>query len=198
MTEPTDKDVKAAKKHLRTRLQTLLMDMPGHHVAHASAAIAQAVTALPEFARARSVMIFIPIAGEIDTRPIAQAVWDAGKTLLAPKVVWDTHSMVALPCRSFEDGMVTGRYGLLEPDTGAPVPPDAIDLILVPGLAFDRQGRRLGRGAGFYDHFLASPGLHAVTCAVAFHQQLVPEVPANRYDWPIQMLVTDREVLRFT
>jgi len=197
MTKPNDKAVRQAKKELRSRLQQMLLAMPPAQIARRSEKICRNVAALPEFQQARTVMVFIPIAGEVDTRGIAQAAWKAHKTVLVPKVVWDTHDMVALPCRSFEDGMVTGRYGLTEPSAGRPFRPDAIDMVIVPGLAFDRKGGRLGRGAGFYDHFLSTQGLRAIPCAVAFDTQLVPAVPTSRYDWPVQMLVTDKEVLRF-
>ncbi|MCY2930732.1 MAG: 5-formyltetrahydrofolate cyclo-ligase [Planctomycetota bacterium] len=198
MTHDDDKALKAQKKQLRSQMQQALLAMTSEQVSQASEALCRRVTALPEFVQAASVMVFIPIAGEVATLGIAQAAWAAGKTVLAPKIVWNTHEMVALPCRSFQEGMVTARYGLLEPREGTPHRPDAIDLVIVPGLAFDRHGRRLGRGAGFYDNFLATPGLRAVTCAVAFDRQLVRAVPAGRYDWPVQMLVTDTQVLRFT
>lgn len=193
-----DKEVKARKKQLRSRMQQTLLALSSDQQRQKSQAICRQVIALPEYVQARSIMLFIPIAGEVATLGIAQAAWADDKIVLVPKIVWDSHEMVALPCRSFEEDMVTGRYGLLEPREGLPYRPDAIDLVIVPGLAFDRQGGRLGRGAGFYDNFLAVPGLRAVTCAVAFDDQLVSDVPANRYDWPIHMLVTDTEVLRFT
>ncbi len=198
MTPIDDKAVKAQKKHLRSHMQQVLLALSDEQVQQRSRAICQHVISLPEFVQARSIMLFIPIAGEVATLGIAQAAWASDKTVLVPKIIWDTHEMVALPCRSFHEDMVTARYGLLEPREGMPCRPDAIDLMVVPGLAFDRHGRRLGRGAGFYDNFLATPGIRAVTCAVAFADQLVQAVPANRYDWPIQMLVTDKEVLRFT
>ena len=198
MTHVDDKAVKAQKKQLRSQMQQTLLAMTDEQGQHKSQAICRGVTALPEYAQACSVMLFIPIAGEVATLEIAQAAWKAGKTVLVPKIIWDTHEMVALPCRSFQEGMVTARYGLLEPREGVPFRPDAIDLVVVPGLAFDRKGRRLGRGAGFYDNFLATPGLRAVSCAVAFSDQLVRAVPATRYDWPVHLLVTDTEILRFT
>jgi 5-formyltetrahydrofolate cyclo-ligase len=68
---------------------------------------------------------------------------------------------------------------------------------VVPGLAFDRQGNRLGQGAGFYDRFLATDGMRATTCGLAFAEQMIDSVPVGPDDWPMDVVVTDHEMLRF-
>ena len=105
--------------------------------------------------------------------------------------------MIALPYRSLDDSMSVGRYDIEEPADGEPWPADNIDLIVVPGLAFDTSGGRLGKGGGFYDRFLVQPGMHALTCAVAFAEQMIETVPAEPHDRRVDMLVTDEAVLRF-
>ena len=97
--------------------------------------------------------------------------------------------------QSVDAGLIAGRHGIREPaaDVSA-VPPGEIDLVLVPGLAFDEAGRRLGRGAGYYDRFLAP--LSVATVGVAFELQLVPEVPAGSGDVPVGAIVTERRFIR--
>lgn len=191
-----DRGTRESKKLLRGQVRRVLLAISPAEHERRSVAICRSVVSLPEFERSGCVMIFIPIAGEVDTLAIAEAAWSSGKAVLAPRVVWNTHEMLALPCRSFEEGMVIGRYGLNEPQAAPPTPVEQIDFVVAPGLAFDRAGKRLGRGAGFYDRFLSADGFRAVTCAVAFSEQLVDEVPAGPHDWPVQILVTDKEVLR--
>ena len=70
-------------------------------------------------------------------------------------------------------------------------------LVIVPAIAFDRQGNRLGRGAGFYDRFLASPHFRGLAVGIAFREQVVAEIPVTEHDVPMHVLVTDEEVLRF-
>ena len=168
-------------------------------VAHAkSMAASKRLLALPEFDRARVVMIYLPLPGELDVTPIALRGWQEQKVIAAPKTSWDDRHIIPLEIRSLETGLVTGNYGLREPADGEPIPPDLLDLVIVPGLAFDRKGNRLGRGAGFYDRFLASPHLRAVTVGMAWREQVVEKVPVKKNDIPVHMLVTDEEALRFS
>jgi 5-formyltetrahydrofolate cyclo-ligase len=184
------------KHRLRGEMKAALAAMPAEAAAQLSLAACRSLLALPEYARARSVMLYAPIPGEVDCRPIAVAGWKDGKTVLLPRVTWAKRHMVAVPVHSLDQKLVTGRNGLREPD-GEPWPVEKIDLIVVPGLAYDRHGNRLGRGGGFYDRFLARPGLAARTCGLAFSVQVVRELPIHPNDYPVKVLVTDKEVLRF-
>jgi len=76
------------------------------------------------------------------------------------------------------------------------VPHEDIDLVIVPGLGFDRQGNRLGRGGAYYDRFLASPGMHAKKWAVAFAEQILDAVPHDDKDIPVDAIITDAGILR--
>jgi 5-formyltetrahydrofolate cyclo-ligase len=105
--------------------------------------------------------------------------------------------MAAMEIRSLRDGLTLGRLGIHEPAGGQPWLVEAIDFIVVPALAFDHRGYRLGRGGGFYDRFLALPDLRAVTCGLGFAEQVVDEVPVAPHDRPVKLLVTDKGVLRF-
>jgi len=87
--------------------------------------------------------------------------------------------------------------GLREPVEGMPVPVSDIDLVIVPGLGFDEQGNRLGRGRGFYDRFLSHRDFRGTACALAFEEQVVPAVPTGEGDMGVDMLVTDVRVRRF-
>ena len=105
--------------------------------------------------------------------------------------------MRAIEIHSLEEGVARTPRGLREPTNGHVRNIEEIDLIVVPALAYDRTGNRLGRGAGLYDRFLSAAGCHAVTCGLAFAEQLVAHVPVRSHDHPVDLLVTDEEVLRF-
>jgi len=178
-------------------MKAALGAMKADDMAEMSRAACELLLALGEYRLARSVMLYAPIAGEVDCRPVAVAGWKDGKTVLLPRVTWASRHMVAVPVDSLDHPVVTGRNGLREPE-GEPWPIERIDLIVVPGLAYDRSGNRLGRGGGFYDRFLANPSLAAHTCGLAFSIQVVRELPVRPNDYPVKVLVTDKEVLRFT
>lgn len=187
------------KKKLRQQVRAVLERMTAADRADKSGRAQRSLTALPEFARARSVMIYLPMVEEARTDEIAQAAWAAGKRVLAPRVDLPTRSMDALEIYSLTRDLSPGPYDILQPTRGEPCPPGQIDLIVVPALAFCRNGGRLGRGAGFYDRFLlqARKMDGPVACGLAFDEQLIPEVPMFDHDQWLDMLVTDREVLRF-
>ncbi len=152
---------------------------------------------LPEFIAADCVMIFLSLADEVDTAAVALAAWQMNKTVCAPQVNWEHHRLMPVEITSLDTNVKVGLYNLPEPTEGRPIPLDMLSMVVVPGVAFDHKGRRLGRGGGFYDRFLATSGLTAVTCGLALHEQIVDDLAAEPHDRSVQMLVTDEEVLRF-
>jgi 5-formyltetrahydrofolate cyclo-ligase len=156
----------------------------------------EALTALPEFERARAVMLYLPIPGEVDVLPAGLDAWRAGKTVVVPKVSWKQRHMIPVVCESMDDEFEVDNVGLRTPRNGRPWPLEDVDLVVVPALAYDRSGNRLGRGGGFYDRFLAEPMVSAVTAGLAFTQQLLDTLPVDHHDRPVDLLVTADTVLR--
>lgn len=186
------------KARLRREIRRTLAEMPADVAAAKSRSACDKLTALDAFRSAASVMVYLHIPDEVDTTRIVRAAWDAGKRVLVPSVSWTQREMAAVVLHSLaEEDLARDRYGVRTPAGGVEYPPAEIDFIAVPALAYDRIGNRLGRGAGFYDRFLSRPGVHAVTCGLAFAEQVVDSVPVRANDWPVRMLVTDTEVLEF-
>jgi len=185
------------KKHLRVEMKEKLAAMSSQAANEKSYAACMLLTGLPEFRNADVVMLYLPIPQEVDPAEVALHAWQQEKTVLAPKVNWDQRHMLAVRIQSLSDDVVTGRYGVPEPAEGPVWPVQDIDFIIVLALAYDRSGARLGRGGGFYDRFLAEPGMRAITCGLSFAEQLVNELPADKHDRPMDILVTNKEVLRF-
>lgn len=186
-----------AKQRIRTEMRQQLAAMDPEIRGIKGCLASEKVIKLPEFHAAKVVMIFLNTETEIDTVAIALATWAAEKTVLVPRVNISKRHMIALECKSLHAGLMPGSYGILEPENGEPWPIESIDLVVVPGLAFDRRGNRLGQGAGFYDRFLATEGFRATTCAIAFAEQMIDSVPVGPDDWPMDVIVTDHEMIRF-
>lgn len=142
-------------------------------------------------------MLFLSMSLEVDTRQLALQAWADLKRVLAPRVTWDQRRMLPIEIQSLASGVQEGYMGIREPVEGMPVPVSYIDLVVVPGLAFDDRGDRLGRGRGFYDRFLAHPDFRGVSCGLAFELQCVETLPTGPTDMPVDMLVTDEKVRRF-
>ncbi len=157
----------------------------------------QALVDLDAFKNAGVIMLYLPIPNEVDPIQAVLAAWQQEKTVLMPKVSLEQRHLIALRCTSLDDEFEAGPLGTRHPAAGQPWPADNIDLVIVPALAYDRTGNRLGRGGGFYDKFLSEPGINAIKCGLAFDEQVLDEIPTQSHDQPVDMLVTDKEVLTF-
>jgi 5-formyltetrahydrofolate cyclo-ligase len=186
------------KSIVRRQLRELLASLPADQRHRLSVAACSLLSSTPEFQNARCVMLFLSTPHEVDTAPLALKAWQAGKTVVVPKVSWDQRRMLPIEISGLQDAaFTTTGPGIREPIGGMPIPISMIDLVVVPGLGFTEQGYRIGRGMGFYDRFLAQNDFLGIACGLAFDQQVLPEIPLLDHDVPLGMLVTDRGIRRF-
>jgi 5-formyltetrahydrofolate cyclo-ligase len=143
-----------------------------------------------------SVALYAAVPGEVPTGRIREAYLAAGVKICYPRVT-GKGTIAFYPHRE-GDGWEQGPYGIPEPPRRRGVRPHGtgFDLVVVPGVAFDRKGRRLGHGYGYYDRFLATLPDEAVRVGIAFLHQVVPEVPVDAWDVPVHTLVTEEGVIR--
>lgn len=152
--------------------------------------------ALPEVEAAACVLAFWSFGSEVSTAALIDALLDRGTVVALPRIA-DGELKAAAYRRG--DPLVHTSFGAFEPERGAVVDPATIDAIAVPGVAFDRAGRRVGYGGGFYDRFLARTREDAARIAVAFALQLSPPgeaLPAGHHDLTVHLVVTESEVVR--
>lgn len=162
----------------------------------ASAAIAARVAALAEFAAARSVLLTLPFRSEWDTLPLVRAALAAGKTVSVPRVDKGARMLAVHAIADPQADVVASDQGIPEPRASCPrVRYDAIDFVLVPGVAFDATGRRLGYGGGYYDRLLPLLDAEAARIAGAFELQIVDHVPSAPHDRPVDAIVTESRTL---
>jgi len=183
---PTKVDLRAAILAQRNELSPA--DINEH-----SAVIARRVTALPIFTAARTICSFMAFGSEVRTAEIIHAALDAGKRLALPRALMDERRLV-LHRIDDPDRLRPGPYGILEPAPDATIiDPAEVELFIVPGAVFDSTGNRIGYGAGFYDMLLVSSDGWRV--AVAFALQVVPHVPADEHDMPMDLIVTEQGII---
>jgi 5-formyltetrahydrofolate cyclo-ligase len=143
----------------------------------------------------RKLALYAAVRGEAGTSLIRAVYLSAGAHLFYP-CVKDDGSLSFFP-HGEKDGWIQGRFGVPEPAkaNGASGFREGFDIVVVPGLAYDRQGRRLGQGHGYYDRFLRGLAGSSVKVGLAFPWQIVLEVPVNDRDVPVDVVVTELEVL---
>ena len=161
-----------------------------------AASVCDNVTCIPEFRDAACVALFASLPDEVSTRPLFDASREDGKRCLLPRVI-EMGELEFAEVARWED-LRRGRYDVPEPPAGS-IPASLSDasVVVVPGVAFDGSGGRLGRGAGYYDRALS--GLDRAGClviGVGLARQRVDEVPRGDFDQIVDVVVTEREVLR--
>lgn len=151
----------------------------------ASAAIFSAVERLPEFRAARTVAVFAALPDEPATDEVL-ARWASTRRVVLPRVEGDAMRFYA--CRP--DALVFGAFGILEPQGERPCPAGEIDLVVCPGVAFTADGRRLGRGRGYYDRYLGDPAFRGFRVGVCYAHQLVDDLPVEPHDMRMDRVIT--------
>jgi 5-formyltetrahydrofolate cyclo-ligase len=185
------------KKDMRREVKAALADMDDHARHEASVRACARLTELYEFAHASVVMLYMPLVTEVDVTPLALKSFQQGKTVCVPKMDWDRNEIIPVEVMSFDDRVMNvDEHGIRVPKDGRAVSPSLIDLVVVPGIAFDVQGNRLGRGGGHYDRFLARLKAGATKVAIAFDNQIVDQVPTLAHDMPVDIVVTERRMTK--
>ncbi len=185
-----------AKVELRKRLRALRATTPESACAERSARIVSSLVAMPAIESASRVALFWPIVArhEVDLRVLDASLRARGVTLAYPSIDPETRDMTFRVTARREDLEERG-FGFEEPAQGAPVI-EALDVIIVPALAVEPRGHRLGYGAGFYDRTLPHWSPPALKVAVVFDYQLLVELPFTETDVAMDWIVTDTRVFQ--
>jgi len=196
-------DASLEKDKLRKRLVEQRLALSPSEVAKASLAVAERIRSLTEWKNAWSVLLYWPIKNEIDTRPLLTELWERGAIALLPRCRPDQPGFMDLCACGGEEDLSEGSFNIMEPapccatheESGEPFVPD---LVLVPAVAFDSHGYRLGFGGGYYDRLLAKPEMDgAVTIGLCYDFQRLDMLPTNAWDEPVQAVCTERELKWF-
>jgi 5-formyltetrahydrofolate cyclo-ligase len=163
-------------------------------VQHKSAIIAAEVSRLPAFQASHTIMVYMALEQEVQTAGIIDAARHHNKRIVVPVVDGVNLIALELPCEPAQ--LRRSRFGILEPGLdGAIVQPDNIPLIVVPGIAFDRYGARLGFGKGYYDRFLQQVPESTYAYGLAFAMQIVPRLPQMAHDVCMHGIMTEQEFI---
>ena len=199
---PTDREtpvgapLREAKQAMRQAMAAARDALDPAWRKRASAALVDRMTSLAAFAGARRVLLNVPFRSEWDAAPLIERALARGKEVLLPRVD-ETSRMLDL--RRIADpaaDIVTGYRGIPEPVERCPrADPASVDWVLVPGVAFDREGGRLGYGGGYYDRLLPLLSPRAARVAGAFSMQIVDRVPSAPHDIRMDTVVTEAEIV---
>jgi len=185
------------KKELRKKVQELRDSIDPELRGSLSARVAENLWSIPEFAAAESILFFISFRSEVDTIPMIRRALDEERSVCVPSTDSDHKAMQACRIFDLENDLQLGNYDIMEPKPEClrPVPPNELDLVIMPGVAFDFTGARLGYGGGYYDRFLEKCSPRCMLIAIAFELQMVEHVPCADHDHHVHKIVTEKRVI---
>src|SRR6478736_1821107 len=184
MTEPLD-----AKALLREQVRARVKSISPVERSSGSLELCAQLRVQQVWQESKAVLLFAPLPDEPDVWPLLDEALAANKIVALPSFISATTTYVARRVMNPARDLIVGQFGIREVAELSPeMALNQLDLVLVPGIAFDPHGRRLGRGKGFYDRLLA--GVRGTKCGVAFDEQLVDAVPVGPLDIPLNCILT--------
>ena len=185
------------KEQLRDQIRNQRSNKSKSFILEKSEKISKNLCNLKEFQQADHILFYVSYNGEVDTHSLLKKTLSSKKTVFVPLSNPKDHTLSISELRAFSD-LIPGTYGILEPKKEKIRPSSIhnIDVVLVPGVAFDKYGHRLGQGGGYYDWFLSKST--AISIALSFKFQLVKEIPVESHDQSVDIIVTEHQVIRCT
>jgi 5-formyltetrahydrofolate cyclo-ligase len=185
-------NLKRDKRRVRNAVRAVRDALPTDVREERAARVIERFLDLPEVRRGSTIMLFSSFGSEVPTGSLIERLHARGMVVALPRI--EGGALVPVPYAPGDPTTPT-PFGAEEPVGGTPIDPSSIDVVGVPGVAFDRGGRRIGYGGGYYDRFLR--GLPAFTVGLVFGLQIVDEdLPAGRFDLPVDAIVTEEETIR--
>ncbi|MGM0501707.1 MAG: 5-formyltetrahydrofolate cyclo-ligase, partial [Bacillota bacterium] len=184
------------KEQQRKEQLTIRKKLSDQKVSEKSKKIAEKLFNNSVFQEAETILIYINFKNEVKTKKIIKQMLKENKRVIVPITDQAEKRLYLSELKDFNQELSSGAYGILEPkeEYRRFVAPQELDLIILPGVAFDQQGNRIGYGGGYYDRLLTAVP-HVKTIALAFTEQIIDKVKTSVYDQKVEQIITDKRVV---
>lgn len=186
------------KKALRKAIFAQRDTQSPETIAQKSKAIHEKLFQLEDFQKAKTVMIYAAMRGEVQTKGIFEEALKQGKRVVVPISQLADRSLLLSELRDYDNELVVATFDVPEPKKECirPVPHSEVDLVVVPGVGFDEKGNRLGYGGGFYDRFLAGLKKDVSAVAICYELQIRDDLVAEEHDLPMDWVITEKRAIK--
>lgn len=186
------------KKTLRTEMLEKRAQLKANEILSKSEEIKNKLFQLEEFENANFIFSFISFKDEIHTHDIIKDTINMGKKIGVPVTIKNPRKLLVSEVKDFDNELEIGPYDILAPkkEFERIIDPKLVDLVLVPGLAFDEYGFRLGYGGGYYDRFFTEIEKNVPKIGLCFNIQIIDKVPINSYDIPVDYIITEKDIIK--
>jgi 5-formyltetrahydrofolate cyclo-ligase len=185
------------KNEIRKNIYKKRLSLSKEEIKNKSKQILLNLSKTKEYLNSSNIMFYLATKSEVQTEEIIKTSIKIDKNIFVPIILRDCIDLVASKLIDFDRDLERGKKGILEPkqEYYRLFPPENIDLVILPGIAFDLKGNRIGRGLGYYDNFLSKVKPSTRLIALAFEIQLVKKVPVNKYDIPVHKIITEERII---
>jgi 5-formyltetrahydrofolate cyclo-ligase len=192
-------DLKQTKSKIRKDMITTLQSLSEEEIALKTRKIENRLYDFANFVEANITMLYISCPGEVSSHNIITYCLNYRKIIVLPAFDPQKFRIRLFKIDNIEKDLKPGSRGILEPDTSRckPVPVECLDIAIIPGIAFDEKGGRIGSGEGYYDRFIPKLPITTRKVSIAFEDQIVPQVPMESHDKHVDIIITnDRTIYK--
>jgi len=159
--------------------------------------ITETIMKLPQFINGKNIMLYLSFNKEVNTYPLAAWCLDNGKTVIAPYCIQSTKQIIPFKLSNLTSDLTKSTFGIMEPKITLleKFNIEDIDLIVVPGVVFDKNCNRIGFGAGYYDRFLVKKSKKTSIIGIAYDYQITDNIPTDKYDVPLDFIITEKKII---
>jgi len=190
-------EIEKQKSSLRERILALRRAQSSRDIEKKSGDIRRKLFTFVPFCQAETILFYLAIKDEVQTEKMIEESLQKGKRVAAPLIDWQRKEILPSEIKDLTKDIEISVFKIPQPKNNlySPFSPVNIDIVIVPGVVFDRKGNRLGFGGGFYDRFLGKLSNRTKLVALAFELQLVDNVSSQSYDIAVDYLITEREII---
>jgi len=185
------------KEEIRRKILKKRLSLSSQDIRDKSRQVFLRLAETVEYIDSQNIMLYVATRSEVQTEEMIKISVKVGKNIFVPIILTECINLAPSTIYDFDNELEKGKKGILEPkkEYYRLFPPEDIDLIIVPGVAFDLSGNRIGRGFGYYDNFLRKISTSTKIIALAFEMQIVKRIPVDENDIPVDKIITEKRII---
>jgi 5-formyltetrahydrofolate cyclo-ligase len=190
-------EIREAKSEMRRNTVECIEKLHADDIVKKNIAIESRLFEFANFLEATIVLLYVDTPGEVASASIVKKCYDFGKMVILPRFDPETGGATLMKVDNVETDLAPGPHGILEPDPDKckVVPIECIDIAIIPGIAFDEKGCRLGTGEGYYDRLIPDLPVTTRKVALTMEEQMVAQVPMESHDKHVDIIITDERII---
>jgi len=190
-------EIREKKQEIRDNIATILENLSDKEIAKKTKQIEDNLFEFANFLESKIVLLYVNNKTEVPSRDIIKKCFGFDKIVILPAFDIKTYEMKLMKVDGLDNGLITGPRGILEPDVNRckVVPVDCVDLAIIPGVAFDEKGGRIGTGEGYYDRFIPKLSVTTRKVAIALECQIIQQVPLESHEKYVDIIITEERII---